>query len=128
MRQTTTAGVRHDEGKATSFMRHEAGTYRFSCPRQVRTAMLAKASSLILLTLALLGSAIVAPARADQQQYVVAYLEFLPAFKEVGGNLLEQLVSIGRHAKGLLASTPNRKFKEVTSSSWSQYGKRPLTV
>ena len=29
----TTAGVRHHEGKATSFMHHEAGTYRFRCPR-----------------------------------------------------------------------------------------------
>jgi hypothetical protein len=33
MRQTTTAEVRHDEGKATSFMRHEAGTQRFRCLR-----------------------------------------------------------------------------------------------
>jgi hypothetical protein len=33
MRQTTTAGVRHDEGNATSFMRDEAGTRRFRCPR-----------------------------------------------------------------------------------------------
>ena len=27
------AGMRHDEGKATSFMRHEAGTLRFRCLR-----------------------------------------------------------------------------------------------
>jgi len=33
MRQTTTAGVRHHKGKGTSFMRQEAGTYRFRCPR-----------------------------------------------------------------------------------------------
>jgi len=33
MRQTTTAEVRHDEGKATSFIRHEAGTLRFRCLR-----------------------------------------------------------------------------------------------
>jgi hypothetical protein len=33
MRQTTTAEVRHDEGKATSFMRHEAETHRFRCLR-----------------------------------------------------------------------------------------------
>ena len=33
MRQTSTAGVRLDEGKAPSFMRHEAGTHRFRCPR-----------------------------------------------------------------------------------------------
>jgi len=33
LRQTTTAGVRHDEGKAPRFMRHEAGTHRVHCPR-----------------------------------------------------------------------------------------------
>jgi hypothetical protein len=33
MRRTTTAGVRHDEDKAPRFMRHEAGTHRFLCPR-----------------------------------------------------------------------------------------------
>ena len=33
MPQTTTAGARHDESKATSFMREEAGTHRFRCPR-----------------------------------------------------------------------------------------------
>jgi hypothetical protein len=33
MRQATTAGVRHDESKAPSFMRQEAGTDRFRCPR-----------------------------------------------------------------------------------------------
>jgi hypothetical protein len=33
MRQTTTAEVRHNEGKATSFMRHEAGTHLFRCPQ-----------------------------------------------------------------------------------------------
>jgi hypothetical protein len=33
MRQTTTAGVRHDEGKTPRFMSHEAGIHRFRCPR-----------------------------------------------------------------------------------------------
>jgi hypothetical protein len=33
MRQTTTAEVRHDEGKAPRFMPHEAETHRFRCPR-----------------------------------------------------------------------------------------------
>jgi hypothetical protein len=33
MRQTTTAEVGHGEGKATSFMRHAAGTHRFRCLR-----------------------------------------------------------------------------------------------
>ena len=35
MRQTTTAEVRHDEGKATSFRRREAGTHRFRCLRRL---------------------------------------------------------------------------------------------
>jgi len=30
MRQTTTAGVRHDEGKASTFVRNEAATHRFA--------------------------------------------------------------------------------------------------
>jgi hypothetical protein len=33
MRQTTTAGVRHNERKASRFMRYEAGTHQFRCPR-----------------------------------------------------------------------------------------------
>jgi len=36
-------------------------------------------------------------ARADPQQYVVTYVEFKPAFKEVGGELLEQLATFGRN-------------------------------
>jgi hypothetical protein len=73
--------------------------------------MLAKASPLPLLALALLGFSIVGPARADQQQYVVGYFEFLPAFKELGGNLLEQLASIGRHAKGAISFNAEQEIQ-----------------
>jgi quinol monooxygenase YgiN len=64
-----------------------------------------------LLALALLTFELPAPARADQQQYVVAYFEFLPAFKEVGGNLLEQLASVGRHAKGAISLSADQEIQ-----------------
>jgi quinol monooxygenase YgiN len=73
--------------------------------------MLAKALSLSLLALALLGFAIPGPARADEQQHVVAYFEFLPAFKEVGGSLLEQLASVGRHAKGAISFSAEQQIQ-----------------
>jgi quinol monooxygenase YgiN len=50
-------------------------------------------------------------ARADQQQYVVAYVEFLPASKEVGGKLLDQLASVGRHAKGAISLSANQEIQ-----------------
>jgi quinol monooxygenase YgiN len=52
-----------------------------------------------------------APVRADQQQYVVTYVEFLPAFKEVGGELLEQLAFLGRHAKGAVSFSANQEIQ-----------------
>jgi quinol monooxygenase YgiN len=73
--------------------------------------MLAKAWSWTLLALVLLVFAMPWPARANEQQYVVAYFEFLPAFKEVGGNLLEQLASIGRHAKGAISFSADRELQ-----------------
>jgi quinol monooxygenase YgiN len=73
--------------------------------------MLAKARSWRFLALALLLFAIQGPARANEQQYVVAYFEFLPAFKEVGGNLLEQLASIGRHAKGAISFSADQEIQ-----------------
>jgi quinol monooxygenase YgiN len=36
-------------------------------------------------------------ARADPQQYVVTYVEFKPAFKEVGGELLGKLAAFGKN-------------------------------
>jgi quinol monooxygenase YgiN len=51
------------------------------------------------------------PVQADQQQYVVTYVEFLPAFKEVGGELLEQLAFLGRHAKGAVSFSANQEIQ-----------------
>jgi len=73
--------------------------------------MLAKICSLPLLALALLAFAVPGPARADEQQYVVAYVEFLPAFKEVGGKLLEQLAFLGRHAKGVISLSADQEIQ-----------------
>jgi len=36
------------------------------------------------------------PARADPQQYFVTYVEFQPRFKEVGGELLEELANLAK--------------------------------
>jgi quinol monooxygenase YgiN len=67
--------------------------------------------SLPLLALALVAFAIPRLARAAQQQYVVAYVEFLPASKEVGGKLLEQLASLGRHAKGAISLNVDQEIQ-----------------
>jgi quinol monooxygenase YgiN len=58
--------------------------------------MSAKYRSLPLLALAPLVFATPAPARADQQQYVVIYLELLPALQEPGADLLDALAAFGR--------------------------------
>ena len=64
-----------------------------------------------LLALAPLAFALPGFAYADQQQYVVAYFEFLPASKEVGGRLLEQLASFGRRAKGAISFNANQEIQ-----------------
>ena len=61
--------------------------------------------SLPLLALALLAIATPGPARADPQQFVVTYVEFLPVFKEIGGELLEQLATFGQKRGALRFST-----------------------
>ena len=68
--------------------------------------MSAKAWSLPLFALASLAFASLGSAHADPQQYVVTYVEFKPAFKEVGGELLEQLASFGRN-KGAVRFSVN---------------------
>jgi quinol monooxygenase YgiN len=64
-----------------------------------------------LLALVLLAFAIPELAHADQRQYVVAYVEFLPASKEVGGRLLDQLAFLGRHAKGAISVSANQEIQ-----------------
>jgi quinol monooxygenase YgiN len=58
--------------------------------------MTGKVWSLAFAALALLAFAALAPARADPQQYFVTYVEFQPAFKEVGGELLAQLAKLAK--------------------------------
>jgi hypothetical protein len=64
-----------------------------------------------------LAFAVSSPARADEPQYVVAYVEFLPAFKEVGGKLLTSWRPSAAMQKGRLASPPTRKSGEAISMS-----------
>jgi quinol monooxygenase YgiN len=59
--------------------------------------MMGKVWSLVVLALLVLAAP--GPARADPQQYFVTYVEFQPAFKEVGGELLDQLASFGQKGK-----------------------------
>jgi quinol monooxygenase YgiN len=73
--------------------------------------MSAKASSLALLLFASLAFTVPGPARADERQYVVAYVEFLPASKEVGGKLLDQLAFLGRRAGGAISFSANQEIQ-----------------
>jgi quinol monooxygenase YgiN len=66
---------------------------------------------LMLAATAPLVFGIPAPARADPQQYVVTYVEFKPAFKKVGGEFLEQLAFLGRHAKGAVSFSANQEIQ-----------------
>jgi quinol monooxygenase YgiN len=85
--------------------------------------MSAKIWSLPLLALAPLAFALPGPARADEHQYVVAYVEFLPAFKDVGGKLLEQLAFLGSHAKGAISFSADQEIQRsnfyVLISVWN---------
>jgi quinol monooxygenase YgiN len=69
--------------------------------------MTGKIWSLAFAALALLAFAAPVPARADPQQYFVTYVEFKPAFAEVGGELLEQLAALGRNNKHASRFTSN---------------------
>ena len=51
------------------------------------------------------------PARAEQEQFVVTYVEFLPAKQDRGGELLEQLARLGRHSKGAISFTANQQIQ-----------------
>jgi quinol monooxygenase YgiN len=74
--------------------------------------MLAKYWLVPLLALALLAFPAREPARADQQQFVVTYVEFLPADEDRGGEFLEQLVALGR-ANGALSFTANQEIQRA---------------
>jgi quinol monooxygenase YgiN len=76
--------------------------------------MSAKLWSLPLLALAVLAFATPKTAGADPQQYVVTYVEFKPAFKEVGGELLEQLATFGQ-SKGAIRFSVNPEIGRPNS-------------
>jgi quinol monooxygenase YgiN len=60
--------------------------------------------------LALLASGAGGPARADTEQFVVTYVEFLPAKEDSGEELLEQLARLGRR-NGAISFTANREIQ-----------------
>jgi quinol monooxygenase YgiN len=73
--------------------------------------MPAKYRLLPLLALALLTFAH-GPARAaDQKQFVVTYVEFLPANQDLGEALLEVLAALGRRQNGAISFTANQEIQ-----------------
>lgn len=63
-----------------------------------------------LFALAVLAFAAHGPARADQEQFVVTYVEFLPAKEDRGEELLERLAALGRR-NGAISFTANRQIQ-----------------
>ena len=74
--------------------------------------MLTKYWLVPLFALALLAFSAHGPARADQQQFVVTYVEFLPADEDRGGEFLEQLAALGR-ANGAVSFTANQEIQRA---------------
>ena len=72
--------------------------------------MPAKYWLLPLLVLALLAFAVRGPAQADEEQFVVTYVEFLPAKQDRGEELLEQLAALGRR-NGAISFTANEEIQ-----------------
>jgi quinol monooxygenase YgiN len=73
--------------------------------------MPAKYRLLPLLALALLTVAH-GPARAaDKKQFVVTYVEFLPANQDLGEALLEVLAALGRRQNGAISFTANQEIQ-----------------
>src|SRR5262249_48729692 len=72
--------------------------------------MSAKHWSLPLLALAPLALTAPGPARADQQQYVVVYVEFLPAVQDRGAQLLQRLADVGRASPGAISFSATQQL------------------
>jgi len=72
--------------------------------------MSARFWSLPLLALAPLAFAVPEPAQADQQQYVVVYVEFQPDLRAHGAKLLEQLAALGRASPGVVSFSANSQI------------------
>ena len=63
-----------------------------------------------LFALALLAFPAHGRAQADAEQFVVTYVEFLPADKDRGGELVEQLAALGRR-NGAVSFTANEEIQ-----------------
>ena len=65
------------------------------------------------------------PVRADQQQYVVIYVELLPAVQDHGAQLLDRLAALGR-ASGANSFTVNQEIQRsnfyVLLETWKNAG------
>ena len=72
--------------------------------------MSARSWSLPLLVLAPLAFAAPGPARADQQQYVVVYVEFQPDLRAHGATLLGQLAALGSASPGVVSFSANSQI------------------
>ena len=72
--------------------------------------MSARSWSLPLLVLAPLAFAAPGPARADQQQYVVVYVEFQPDLRAHGAKLLGQLAALGSASPGVVSFSANSQI------------------
>jgi quinol monooxygenase YgiN len=73
--------------------------------------MTAKFCLLPLLALALLTFARGPAQAADQEQFVVTYVEFLPADQDLGEALLDVLAALGRRQKGAISFTANQEIQ-----------------
>ena len=72
--------------------------------------MLARYWLLPLFALALLAFPAHGRAQADAEQFVVTYVEFLPAEQDRGGELVEQLAALGRR-NGAISFTANEEIQ-----------------
>ena len=66
--------------------------------------------SLMLVATAVLYLGVPGPALADQQQYVVVYVEFLPTVQKFGAQLLKRLADLGAASPGAISFTANQQI------------------
>ena len=73
--------------------------------------MSAKRWSLPWLALVPLALAVPGRAQTDQTQFVVVYVELLPAAKQRGGELLEKLARLAQASSGAISFTANQEIQ-----------------
>lgn len=76
-----------------------------------------------LFAVALLALVARGPARADQEQFVVTYVEFLPAKQDRGEELLEQLARLGRR-NGAISFAANQEIQRPNFCAARDLGER----